>query len=218
MSEIELSAGATRPPDPNPDIPDEIEQSFLERLRAALRGDDRALAEVQHVLETRQEEDVERRGVVTRVFQRINGTAGAAWATMTQWTRLRRFVVGSAESLIIETVNLAFQSILTVPIGVRFTGDTAKLGAFQVKAILYYLNGTPIPEEELAAGAHYREEAMRIASYLTTLGIRAGLFALPGVGVLAAATVGKFLEGKIRASFGEHDPAVVAEIKALIPR
>lgn len=211
-------AGAQDIPIPT-DVPEEVRESFLIRLKAALRGDQEALAEVQQVLASEEavEADQAPRGIVTRAFAAITGTAGQAWATVTQWGKLRSFVVGQTENLIIETLKLAFQSILTVPIGVKFTGDTAVMGAFQVKAILYHLNGIPIPEEELASGAEYREEAKRIASYLTTLGIRAGLFALPGIGALAAATVGKFLEGKVRASFGDHDPAVVSEIKALIP-
>lgn len=214
MSEAEATAPAGRPGE----VPEEIERSFLDRMRAALRGDPAAIAEVREVLEAEKDEEEARRGIVTRAFRRISGSAGSAWATLTQWTRLRRFVVGSAESLIIETLNLAFQSILTVPIGVKFTGDTAMMAAFRIKAVLYYLNGTPIPDSELSAGAEYVEESKRIASYLTTLGIRAGLFAIPGVGAFAAATIGKWLEGKIKASFGDHDPRIVSDIKALIPR
>ncbi len=212
MSEAELTAG------PAGEIPEEIERSFLDRMRAALRGDPQAIAEVNEVLEAEQEERIERRGIVTRAFRKISGSAGAAWATLTQWARLRRFVLGSAETLIIETINLAFQSILTVPVGVKFTGDTAMMAAFRIKAVLYYLNGKPIPDSELAAGAEYVEESKRIASYLTTLGIRAGLFALPGIGAFAAATIGKWLEGKIKASFGDSDPRIVSDIRALIPK
>ncbi|MBI4612011.1 MAG: hypothetical protein HY720_00210 [Planctomycetes bacterium] len=201
------------------EIPREVQDSFLARLRGALRGDEQAIKEVGEVLERAgHEEKKEERGLVTRAWQRIGGAAGEAWATVTSWKRLRTFVVGSAESLIIETVNLAFKSILTVPLGMKFTGDTAMFAAFQVKAVLHYLSGSPVPESELALGSEYREEAKRIATFLASLGLRAGLFALPGIGALAAATVGKWLEGKVKASFGDQDPKIVADIRSLIPQ
>ncbi len=210
-------------PSSSPEVPEEVpeavRETFARRLAGALRGDEEALAEVQKVIQPMdQEVSRERRGLKTRCLRFARGTAGAAWSTFTSWSRMRSFVLDSAEKLIIETMRIAFDAILTVPLGVKFTGDTARMGAFQIKAVLYYLNGQSIPEKELQAGAEYTEEAKRIASYLATFGVRAGLFALPGIGVIASATVGKWLEGQIRTSFADEDPKVVTEIRSLLPR
>lgn len=213
-------SGDSPAPRAGEEVPEEVRQGFLERLRAALRGDEAAARELGEVLEAADRPappPEQERGLVARALGLAGRAAGSVWETATSWSRLRSFVTGTTQALLIETFSLAFKTILTVPLGAKLTGDTARLAAVRIKTVLYYLNGTPIPPEDEALQGEYVEEVKRITGYLSSLGLRAGLFALPGIGALASATIGKWLEGKIRESFPQ-DPKIVAEIQQLIPK
>ncbi|MDP7034758.1 MAG: hypothetical protein QF752_09740 [Planctomycetota bacterium] len=202
------------------EVPKEIREAFAVRLKAALRGDDEAVRDVAGVLEAEgdvQETTEEQIGFLAGVLGKVTDVAHSFWDTATSWTRLKTHINDSIQMVLIETLSLAFKTILTVPMGVKFTGDTMIVSAYKVKAVLYHLNGQEIPRDELEAMGEYAEEARGIAGYLTKLGLRAGLFALPGIGAIASATVGRFLEGKLTASFGD-DPKLVDEMRSLIPK
>ena len=202
------------------EVPEEVQEAFLDRLKAALRGDDQAARDVAGVLEAKEvteETTEEQLGFLAGVVGKVTGAAQSFWDTATSWTKLKAHVTDTVQMVLIETVSLAFKTILTVPMGVKFTGDTMMVSAYKVKAILYHLNGQEIPPDELEAMGEYAGEAKGIAGYLTKLGLRAGLFALPGIGAIASATVGKYLEGKLTKSFGE-DPELVEEIRSMIPK
>lgn len=207
------------------EMPEEVREGFVERLKAALRGDDEAAREFARVVseaDKQQEEEGESThdkpaGFLSRTYGMLTGGAGWAWQTFTSWKRTRDLVVGAYQTIIIETLNLVFKTLLVVPLGVKLTGDTALRAAYVVKAVLYHLNGQSIPRSEIEAMGDYVDEVRRVTGYLSSLGLRAGLFAIPGIGAIAAATVGKYLEGKIKESFGD-DPEVIGEIQALIPK
>lgn len=206
---------------PCPDVPEEVEGKFLDRLKAALRGDDDAAEQIGKVLEGAAREEVadeeKEKGLFASAIGFVTDTAGSCWETATSWTKLSDLAVGTSQKLLIDTIDLAFKAILTVPLGTKFTGDTVMLAAVQTKAVLYHLNGWEISEEDREAWGDYIEEVKRITGYLSAFGLRAGLFALPGIGAIASATIGKHLEEKIRESFPE-DPEIIDEIQAMIPR
>lgn len=202
------------------DIPEEVESKFLDRLRAALRGDDEAADQIGKVLDQAGVENVDeeqQKGFFAAAIGFVSGAAETCWDTATSWTKLSNLAVEGTQTLLIETVGLAFKTVLIAPLGTKFTGDTAKVAAIQIKAALYYLNGWEVPAEEQQAWSEYARETKAITGYLSTLGLRAGLFALPGIGAIASATIGKYLEEKIRESFPD-DPEIIDEIQAMIPK
>jgi len=201
-------------------IPEEVERKFLDRLKAALRGDDQAADEIGEVLGQADSADVdeaEQKGLFAKAIGFVSGAAENCWQTATSWSRLSQLATEGTQQLLIETVGLAFKTVLVAPLGTKFTGDTATVAAIQIKAALYYLNGWEVPAKEQEAWSEYVEETKAITGYLSTLGLRAGLFALPGIGAIASATIGKYLEEKIRESFPE-DPEIIEEIKAMMPK
>ncbi len=205
---------------PSKDSRTQVENNFMERLRAALRGDDAADEHVGEVLQGvghAQLEDEQQKGLLASAFGFVAEAAESCWDTATSWSKLSNFAVEASQQLLIETIELAFKVIMTVPLGTKFSGDTAGLAAVQFKAVLYHLHGWEISDEDQEAWGDYLDEVKRITGYLSTLGLRAGLFALPGIGAIASATIGKHLEAKIRESFPD-DPEIVDEIQSMIPQ